>query len=156
MAYCTIDDVQSLNKNRVYSATSEVTIKDVNKFIDLIAAEIDGRLKRKGYIVPVTGVESLKILKLVNSLGAAFLAEEAHFHGTVEPGISNHAEVLKTEYKERLEAIEVGSLFLRDALTEETLSIRPVGTGLWSLNQEYFGFPEITEFNPIFKIDKEW
>jgi len=156
MAYCTVDDVRALNKNREYSATSEVTIDNVNDFIKFISSEIEGKLKRRGYKVPVTGLESKAILRWINALGAAAMAEEAQFHGTVEPGISTHAERLWAQYKERLNGIVDGSIFLRDAEMEATIPVIPVSSGLWSFNQENFGFPDVREFDPIFKMEEKW
>ena len=62
MAYSTTTDVASEFKNITISATSALTTTEVTEFIVQADAYIDSRLGLK-FTVPITGAESLKIVK---------------------------------------------------------------------------------------------
>lgn len=109
MAYCTITEVEALNAKRTYSASTTPTSTQVETYIDLIAAEIDIVLSRKGYSVPVTTPDAfVNALKLVNAVGAAAMAEQAMFPEAVEKGMTPHSAVLQKKYDELLAKIEAG------------------------------------------------
>jgi len=156
MAYATVDDVKRLNKYREYTATSEVSYSDVESYLDWIAAEIDSKLSRAGYNVPITGTEALKILKLVNALGAAAMAEDAQFMGTQDPGQSRHGEILWQQYHERLNKIVNGEIYLRDASLTNELEKRPAGKALWSFTEQYDDTPEPeADLQPVFRWEED-
>lgn len=62
MAYSTYSDVTKEFKNIVFSSNSSVTSDDVTEFITQADAYIDSQIASK-YITPITGAESLKVLK---------------------------------------------------------------------------------------------
>lgn len=64
MAYCTDDEVSSEFKDIVFSATSPVTDTEVTEFVSQASAEIDSIISNR-YTTPVTGTESLKVLKQI-------------------------------------------------------------------------------------------
>jgi hypothetical protein len=75
MGYCLVTDVASDFKNITFDATSTVTDTEVQNFIDQESAFIDSMICSV-YAVPVTGVNSLLILKRI----AIFLAADRVRH----------------------------------------------------------------------------
>lgn len=63
MAYCTTDDIAADFANMVFDADSKVKDSDVESFITDSDALINSYLGGR-YIVPITGTESLKLMKL--------------------------------------------------------------------------------------------
>lgn len=99
MAYCTITDVQALNAQRTYSATTKPTTTQVTALIAQIATEIDAVLAAKGYTIPVaTPTTFVTFLATVNAYGAGALAEAAMFPETSEMGSTPHWKVLQAKY----------------------------------------------------------
>lgn len=80
MAYCTTDDVGSLNKARPFGVGENPTVNDVQGYINMIAGEIDQILITKGYVVPVDislAPEASAYLNGVNATGAWYLMERS-------------------------------------------------------------------------------
>jgi hypothetical protein len=78
MGYCTVDDVAALNKARAFDTGKNPTTDDVQKYIDMVAGDIDAVLVGKGYTVPVdttTYPEAGKFLNGVNAKGAWAMSE---------------------------------------------------------------------------------
>ena len=111
MAYCTITDIQTINPQRTYSATSKPTATQVNSIMDLIAADIDVILGAKGYTTPVTTPDAfLNWLKLLNAYGAAAEVEASMFPETVEKGSTPHSMDLLKKYEKRLTMLKSGEV----------------------------------------------
>jgi len=112
MAYCTITDVQGLNSQRTYSATSNPSLTEIDDFMTQIGNELDSVLLGRGLTVPVTAPASLVgALKLANAQGAAALAEMAMFpEAAGTPGGSPHGQRLWVMYKEFLAWLKTGDL----------------------------------------------
>jgi len=72
MAYSTVDTVGSLFRDINFDTDTAVTITEVEDMIAEVDAEIDAKLSDH-YNVPVTGVESLKILGKISRLKVAHL-----------------------------------------------------------------------------------
>ena len=51
--YCTKDDVQRWVKRVQFSDTTKVTVSDIEEFIELVSATVDGELGRLGVSLPV-------------------------------------------------------------------------------------------------------
>ena len=64
MAYATASDISSEFKNITFSSTTAVTDTEVTEFIDQESAYINSVIAGR-YVVPVTGTESLKTLKVI-------------------------------------------------------------------------------------------
>lgn len=114
MAYCDIDDVQSLNSQRgAYSTSTKPTLVQVTEFIDQIYESINSILLGRGIgTVPVTTPASfVTSLKLGNSQGAAAMAEMAMFPEAIgTPGGSPHGQQLWKMYQEFLKWLREGAL----------------------------------------------
>lgn len=65
MAYAAVADVQSEFKGVVFSATSAVTDTQVTGFIAQAEAYINGKID-SAYVTPVTGPQSVLILKMIS------------------------------------------------------------------------------------------
>ncbi len=79
MSYCTVADVQSLNKARVIGAQGQPTTSDVQGYINMVAGEIDAILTDKGYAVPIPPIypEAIAYLNAINATGAWHLMERS-------------------------------------------------------------------------------
>lgn len=115
--YCAVVDVQALT-GKTYSVNSKPSSTEVDSFIEKRARIIDGILKARGYIVPVleSATQATEIVKDLNALGAAVLAENAM------PGVqqaSPRAAAWREEWRETLRLLERGKLDLIDATTTD-------------------------------------
>jgi len=70
MAYSDYNDVQSLVKWCIFSASSKVTITEVTEFITEADNFINSKLERI-YVVPITDIEDIEILKYISCRLAA-------------------------------------------------------------------------------------
>lgn len=78
MAYAEIADVQELNTGRpTYGATTKPTASQVADFLEQTAAELDGIMRAKGYLLPVpsTAISALKWLEGANAAGGWYKVE---------------------------------------------------------------------------------
>jgi len=64
MAYCIVSDVQSMFKNITFAATDAITDTEVSNWIDEESAILDSLLRAR-YNIPLTGTNSLEVLKKV-------------------------------------------------------------------------------------------
>ncbi len=111
MAYATTTTVQALNPKRTYSSTSTPTTTQVTSFIDDIAGTINTLLEGKGLTVPVTTpADFVTALTLLNSLGAAALAEQAMFPEQGGPGATPHGAWLWRQYQVGLKELKESPL----------------------------------------------
>lgn len=110
MAYCTITDVQALNAQRTYGATTKPTTTQVTALIDQIAAEIDAVLAAKGFTIPVTTPTTfVTFLAAVNAYGAGALAEASMFPELSDAGSTPHWKVLLAKYDAWMKLLIDGS-----------------------------------------------
>lgn len=65
MSYCTKENIQSEFRNIVFSATTTVTIDEVERFIVESDSLIDMYLGSK-YVTPITGTKSLIVMRLLS------------------------------------------------------------------------------------------
>lgn len=63
-AYASVNDVKSEFKNLTISTDTPITTSEVNSFIDQEEAYVNSRLSGL-YEIPITGTESLKIMKMI-------------------------------------------------------------------------------------------
>ena len=112
MAYCTLDDVRTINAKRVYDANSKPTSTQVEDMITDIAAELDSILSGRGLEVPVTTPEHfVKFLKQTNAIGAGAFAEFSAFpEAEKSAGGTTHGTTLRTEYRARIVYLRDGDL----------------------------------------------
>lgn len=69
--YITVANVASKIQGVTFSDTSSPTATEVEQNISLIEAEMNAALLQVGFVVPITGTESLKIVMAVALWGAA-------------------------------------------------------------------------------------
>jgi hypothetical protein len=128
------------------TANSKPTETQVTEFISQCEATLDGVLSGLGYVTPVTGTESLKIVKKITTDGAAFYAMSAAFSG-VSPNKSDQATDYRLQWKEAIKDLKDGKMILSDApKTDEALG-EPQGTGAVS---------SFAEVEKVIADDKEW
>lgn len=115
MAYCTVEDIEKRFLSIDFTTTTSVTTSDVEAFIELNTAEIDGRLDGI-YSVPITGTKSLKIVqKICEFLTIADVHEILDQKNKREKGDISVADGYREKAEQMLEAIEQGSMSLSDA-----------------------------------------
>lgn len=117
--YATKDDVQRWVKRVQFTNDTKVTISDVDNFITLVSATVDGELGKLGVTLPVpsTAVASLAVLKMLVSLEVASMAENAAFFGGGNKNESNHGKFLHEQYLALLEKIQTNPMMLSDLVT---------------------------------------
>lgn len=105
MAYCSISDVAAELKRGAFSGTTKPTDVTVQEFIDQIAEEINGVLRKAGYKVPPLDAGFLKILKQYNTWGAAARVENTSFRDVGKPNEAPRAAELYKWYQEGLKKL---------------------------------------------------
>ena len=152
MGYCKVSDVQTLNIGRSYTATSSPSSGQVSNYIEHVASLIDGRLYALGFTTPVDSsyTASYNILKTINALGAAAMAEEALFLGK-EPSESSRAELHWKRYEEEMQRIEKNPNILSVSTISERPRI-PEGKGLRSFMTDNTD----EKFAPRFKMEDKY
>jgi hypothetical protein len=78
MAYATPSDVHQLNTGRTFTASSKPTASEVGRLLDLTAAELDGILRTRGYLLPIpaSATSALMLMAHGNALGGAAMVEQ--------------------------------------------------------------------------------
>ncbi len=152
MAYCTVSDVQARCKKFTISGTSKPTETEVEGFIDQCAAELDGITATLGYTTPVTGTESLKLLKKANADGAAFYTYNAAF-SAVSPNASTLGAEYQEEWKHFLSMLRRGEIILTDAPTSTHRQGEPRGS---ALSSNFIDDDGETCLDPFVEKDTEW
>ncbi len=106
MSYGTASDVHALNENRVFTGSSNPTLTEVDRFLALTAAEIDGILRARGFLVPVptSATSALQLLAHGNALGAAAMVEQ----GAQQSDRREDARILWRDFKRMLESSDLG------------------------------------------------
>ena len=106
MAYCTVENVQSVMQTQFSHNSGYPTYEDVEGFVDTVASNLDGVLQAAGYTVPVTAVKAVELLKRYNEFGAACQAYHASYYP--EDVLPPRAEYWCQEYKDFLSRIRKG------------------------------------------------
>lgn len=115
MSYCLVADVEILFKNIDFTTSTSVLTADVEALIDLNSAVMDGRVSSR-YVTPITGAESLKIMKRVCSWLTAADVDEIIRKGSVSADERvTRAETYRKMAYDILDKIESGELLLADA-----------------------------------------
>jgi hypothetical protein len=122
--YSQLSDVQALNSQRRYDFKSNPTRDQVIQFIEDIAVLMDARLSSLGFTIPVTtGTESLKLLRVICTIGAAAKAEESTYtsQAQVKVVIKPRYVRLWEQFEREMERIEANPSLLSDttSFTEE-------------------------------------
>jgi phage gp36-like protein len=116
MAYCLATDVERRFPECDFTTLTTVTTSDVEAWIDINTAEIDGRLE-DAYTTPITGTKSLLIVKKICEFMTMADVEEV----LAQKGIGEDkqkktmAERHRDAAEKMLKAIEDGLLALPDA-----------------------------------------
>jgi hypothetical protein len=106
VAYGNASAVHRLNTNRSFTGSSNPTLTEVEGFLDFTAAEIDGILRARGFLVPVptTATGALQLLAHGNALGAAMMVEQ----GAQTSDRREDARILWRDFKRMLESSDLG------------------------------------------------
>lgn len=119
MAYSVTSDVASEFKKITFDANSSVTSTEVTEFISQIDAWIDGVLTSK-YETPVTGTESLKILKMISiGLTVQRLIPILRVKTGVE-NLDQDTQSVVSRAQDLLKDIKKNDLILTDAVKKTT------------------------------------
>ena len=112
MSYSIYTDVQSEFKNIIFNASSSVTDTEVTEFISQEDAYIDSKLG-KIYEIPITGTESLKVVKKISIM----LVAGRIWKIIEKTGIDEESKgtVLIKKAEDMLDAILAEKIILEDA-----------------------------------------
>jgi hypothetical protein len=105
--YATASDVLQLNTNRsAFTGSSNPSLSDVNRYLELTAAELDGILRARGFSVPVpsTAQTAFPLMAHGNALGAAMLVEQ----GAPISDRRQEARLLYRDFKQMLQSTDIG------------------------------------------------
>lgn len=137
MAYCSVPDVNTINVQRTYSNDSTPTNVQVNTMVGSVASMMDARLEAVGFTVPITSApKSQALLKIINAVGAAAMAEEAIYEGAVTTDVRPKYVDLWKRYEAEMKRIEGNPLLLSDATWEDITSTRPTSGNVTSFPQD--------------------
>lgn len=130
MAYATNAQVASEFKNITFSATSSITLDEVDRFIEEADAYIDSKLSQK-YVTPITGTTSLILVRQISVWLAAQRVKDIM---RVKSGATEKDQgVGKTKIR-RLDdmAKEMLSDILNDKLELPDASLKDTSEGVYS------------------------
>lgn len=109
-SYATLADVQAFIPQWRIDSTTRPSSTEVSSFITRVSARLDSIAAAQGYLVPVTGADSLDLLKSVCLSGSAWYVGRTLFpqDSTVWIDYAN-------EYRDMILALGKGELALNDA-----------------------------------------
>lgn len=122
MAYAVTADVQKYFLDFPITSSSRITTANVDEVCDTESVELDGILLGAGFTVPITGANSLKIMKKICALRVAASCWRK-LHVTTQSDQPTMADEWRKEADELLEAVLSGEMLLVDAPTESSTSI---------------------------------
>ena len=116
MSYATISDLQDFLPKYDINALSKPTAAQCTAYLSRTSAIMDGILSGQGYAIPVTGAESVEILKHLNLVYAGYWTARIMF-----PSNTNGLVVeLKEELDMLLQLLRNEEMQLPDAATNPT------------------------------------
>lgn len=142
MAYCTSTEIQSEFRDITFSSSSAVTTADVTSFIDQASAFIDSLLSSQ-FIVPITGTESLKVIK---NICVWLVADRVSNILRLQKGQDDKQPIQDSLYKRAMEMISMildNKVFLNDA--------KPIGSA-----SPQSSFSSNTTAKVIKKYERQW
>jgi hypothetical protein len=110
---CTTADVQALNPQRTYSATSKPTLTQLGTYINMIAAEIRGVIRKHGITESALDTNAVALLNYMNALGMSAMAEQNAVSGnamTMTEGSNKN----KSKYDDMLAEFSADAGILED------------------------------------------
>ena len=131
MSYATPNDVQALNRQRVFGQGKNPTEDDVKTFLELSEAEINAILVNKGLSVPVVKAEApaaYAYLRKVNAQGALMLMERSAGNGP-------NLESAENTYQQALSNLEKSQTVLDAPLN--VARAEPRGPGVTQPNMPF-------------------
>ena len=109
-SYATLDDVQAFIPQWRVDGTTRPSATEVSTFITRISARLDSIAAAQGYLTPVSGADSLDILKSICLAGSAWYVGRTLF-----PQDSTIWIDYANEYRDMIQALSKGELALNDA-----------------------------------------
>lgn len=143
MAYCAVADIQKYYRKIVFSGTSDITNTDVDAFITNADAEIDATLQ-KFYVTPITGTESLKLMKLISEKLVVGEVDRVLREGKAKIDEKENYVDFKKEGHDLLKDILKGNIKLIDA--------KYIGSGV----SDYFSSSGVTNEVQFEKDTEQW
>jgi phage gp36-like protein len=120
MGYCTVEDIEKRFLNIDFTTSTSVSTSDVEAFISLNSAEIDGRLESV-YEIPITGTKALLIVqKICEFLTLADVQEILDQKGMGNDDVKTTSQKYREIAEKMLISIENGVLALTDAVSLAT------------------------------------
>lgn len=114
MAYCLLADIEKHYMGTTFTASTVPTSTNINDMISVNSARIDGRLGKK-YTTPITGTESLKIVKRICEILTASQVDDILQQLIPAKEKTDRPIEYRKEAEELLKGIEEGTLILSDA-----------------------------------------
>jgi hypothetical protein len=102
--YVTLAEVLDEAPQLKITETSKPNIQDATNIIARVEAQVDGFLRGLGYIVPITGPQSLEIVKSIVVQGSLARLLKAMFYGVRDPNDVGANDAWK-EYQGKLKAL---------------------------------------------------
>lgn len=122
--------------------------------IDNVASLMDARLEAIGFTIPIVSApKSLALLKIINALGGAAMAEESIYEGVVTTDVRPKYVDLWKRYEIEMKRIEANPLLLSDATWTDITSTRPTSGSITSYHQEN---PDADGIDPRFEIAEKF
>lgn len=144
MAYCLKADIEARYLGTTFGTADPLTGTEVGDFIDTNDAVIDGRLSLV-YETPVTGVKSLKILKVISTLLTVADTDDVLTMRGLQTPESSRSRGYREKAEAMIQQIVDGDLILSDAVV-----VSQSGSMVRSYNVE-------NNIEPVFHKDvEEW
>ncbi len=106
MAYATVEDVQDKAPQLpAFTPSTKPSYTQVQGFVDDCERVVNASLANLGYVVPVTGTESVAILKDLVAHAALAKALRARGYGTNNPGDLAGAAAAQAYYDGKMKAL---------------------------------------------------
>lgn len=112
-AYASVEDVAQLLPHRSFTAESKPSAAQVTQALKDVASIINGHLRAVGFSPALTNSDDVQILKHINALGAAILAESQKLGQT--QGDSPLIDRYQEEYSSYLKKIVNGDIVFSGA-----------------------------------------
>ena len=116
-SYCTVVDVQEQMRH-TFTISGHPTIDEVEGFIVNISSRLNGVAQASGYVVPVTGILALELMKEACINGVSCRAWHAAFLSDAAP---SRVEYWCKEYRDFLTALRKGEVELPGLTPESDL-----------------------------------
>lgn len=113
MSYATLADLRDFLPKYDITETSKPTSTQAAGYLSRVSSLLDGILAGQGYSVPITGAESVEILRHINLLGAGYWTTRIMFPSNTNGMVTE----LRDEYVLMMNLLRNEEMQLPDATT---------------------------------------